>query len=72
MAGLRVRDEVGMGDLMKMEGVRRNVGNIGTVYTVDGFWHSSQKVQCYEFTTLLEHIAFGNSYWSARARCCGL
>lgn len=33
---------------------------IGTVYTVDGFLHSSQKVQCY--TTLLSlkyHIHIG-------------
>lgn len=34
-----------------------NVGNVGTVYTVDGFWHSTQKVQCYS-SLLPEHIAF--------------
>lgn len=35
-----------------------NVGNIGTVYTVDGFWHTSQKVQHYSSLLSLEHIAF--------------
>lgn len=35
-----------------------NVGNIGTVYTVDGFWQSSQKVQCYSSLLSLEPIAF--------------
>lgn len=34
------------------------LANIGTVYTVDGFWHSSQKVQCYSSLHPLEHIAF--------------
>lgn len=33
--------------------------NVGTVYTVDGFWHSSQKVQCYSSLLSLEHIALG-------------
>lgn len=47
MAGLSVRDVGGYVDLMKMKCMHCNVGNIGTVYTVDGFWHSSQKMQCY-------------------------
>lgn len=34
-----------------------NVSNIGTVYTVDGFLHSFQKLQCYSSLLSLEHIA---------------
>lgn len=37
-----------------MDCMHCNVGNTGTINTVDGFWHSSQKVQCYS----VEHIAF--------------
>jgi len=54
VAGLSVRNEV---DMLKMECMHCNAGNIGTVYTVDGFWHSAQKAQCYSSLFCLEHIA---------------
>lgn len=50
MAGLSVRDEVDYENTESMHCI------IGTVYTVDGFLHSSQKVQCYTTLPSLKHI----------------
>lgn len=50
MAGLSVRDEV------DYENTESKHCIIGTVYTVDGFLHSSQKVQCYTTLPSLKHI----------------
>lgn len=50
MAGLSVRDEVDYENTESMHCI------IGTVNTVDGFLHSSQKVQCYTTLPSLKHI----------------
>lgn len=58
MAGLSVRNEV---DTLTYENgghMHCNVGNTDTVYTVNGFWHNSQEVQCYSSLLSFEHIAF--------------